>query len=166
MNKRNVFAIAVYMGFAVCSLGSALAQDRTVQPDTTDEDIRLFRKDLRSAKKQIVAANMDLTETEAQQFWPIYDRYMAELTTITDRKYALLKEYAINYESITGDQAEAYVKGRAEVEESITKLRLKYFPIVRKVISGQSTARFFQIDWRLGLIMDLQLMSQIPLIEP
>jgi hypothetical protein len=25
---------------------------------------------------------------------------------------------------------------------------------------------FFQIDWRLGLVMDLQLASQTPLIEP
>jgi hypothetical protein len=117
-------------------------------------------------KKQIVAANMNLTETDAQQFCPIYDRYIAELTVITDRKYSLIKDYAANYQSTTGVQAETYVKGRADVEDSITKLRLKYFQVFRNVLSGQSTARFFQIDWRLGLIMDLQLMSQIPLIEP
>ena len=166
MNKRNVIAGAVCLAFFVLSGGRVFAQDATLQPGTSDDDIRLFRKDLRSLKKQLVAANMDLSETEAQQFWPIYDRYTAELTVITDRKYALLKEYATNYESITSDQAETYVKGRGEVEESIAKLRLKYFPVFRKVLSGQSTARFFQIDWRLGLIMDLQLMSQIPLIEP
>ena len=166
MNKRNVIATAVCIAFVVLGGGRASAQDGTLQPGTSDDDIRLFRKDLRSLKKQIVAANMDLAETEAQEFWPIYDQYTAELTAITDRKYALLKEYATNYESITGDQAETYVKGRAEVEESITKLRLKYFQVFRRVLSGQSTARFFQIDWRLGLIMDLQLMSQIPLIEP
>jgi hypothetical protein len=33
-------------------------------------------------------------------------------------------------------------------------------------LSGKSTALFFQLDWRLGLIMDLQLASQTPLIEP
>lgn len=109
---------------------------------------------------------MDLTESEAQQFWPIYDRYTAELAAIADKKYALIKDYATSYDSITGDQAETYVKGRAEVEDFITKLRVKYFQVFRTVLSGQSTARFFQIDWRLGLIMDLQLASQIPLIEP
>jgi hypothetical protein len=166
MNKRNVIAGAMCMAFVVSGGGRAIAQDGTLQPGTSDEDIRLFRKDLRSLKKQIIAANMDLTETEAQQFWPTYDRYTAELTAITDRKYALLKEYATNYDAITGDQAETYVKGRGDVEESITKLRLKYFQLFRKVLSSKSTARFFQIDWRLGLIMDLQLMSQTPLIEP
>ena len=80
--------------------------------------------------------------------------------------YALLNEYAQNYSTITSEQAESYIKGRAAVEESIMQLRLKYFPIFRKVLSGTATALFFQLDWRLGLIMDLQLASQTPLIEP
>ena len=133
---------------------------------SSDEDLKLFRKDLRSLKKQIIAANMDLTDTEAQQFWPIYDSYTAELVTIMDKKYALLNEYAQNYTTMTSEQAESYIKGRAAVEESLMQLRLKYFPIFRKTLSGKSTALFFQMDWRLGLIMDLQLASQTPLIEP
>jgi hypothetical protein len=46
------------------------------------------------------------------------------------------------------------------------KLRLKFFPIFRQVLSGRATALFFQLDWRLGLIMDLQLASQTPFIQP
>jgi hypothetical protein len=160
MHKKSLIVTALLAAAALMSGNKALAQD------PADEDIKLFRKDVRSLKKQIVAANMDLTDTEAQQFWPIYDRYTAELVTITDKKYALLKEYAQNYSTITSDQAESYIKGRAAVEESIMQLRLKYFPIVRKVLSGRETALFFQMDWRLSLVMDLQLASQTPLIEP
>ena len=67
---------------------------------------------------------------------------------------------------MTGEQAEQYITGRAAVEQSIMELRLKYFPIFRKVLSGKSTALFFQMDWRLGLIVELQLASQIPLVQP
>jgi hypothetical protein len=160
MTKTRLIVTTILVGVSLLSGNRALAQD------SSDEDINLFRKDVRSLKKQIIAANMDLTDTEAQQFWPIYDRYTAELVTITDAKYALLKEYAQNYTTITGDQGERYIKGRAAVEESIMQLRLKYLPIFRKVLSGKATALFFQMDWRLGLIMDLQLASQTPLIEP
>jgi hypothetical protein len=158
--KKNWIAMIVLVGVSLMNGNRALAQA------PSDEDINLFRKDVRSLKKQIIAANMDLTDTEAQQFWPIYDRYMGELAAITDTKYALLKEYAQNYTTMTSDQAETYIKGRADVEESIMQLRLKYLPIFRKVLSGKATALFFQMDWRLSLIMDLQLASQTPLIEP
>ena len=158
------------IGFALMTGNRTLAQEPRPQAASnqtaSDEDINLFRKDVRSLKKQLIAANMDLTDTEAQQFWPIYDRYAAELAAILDPKYALLKNYAQNYTTLTSEQAENYIKGRAAVEESVMKLRLKYFPIFRQILSGRATALFFQLDWRLGLIMDLQLASQTPLIEP
>ena len=162
MNKKSLIATGVLIGISLISGESALAQDQA----SSDEVIKLLRKDLRSLKKQIIAANMDLTDIEAQQFWPVYDQYTVELAKITDRKYALLNDYAQNYATITSEQAESYIMGRAAVEESVMQLRLKYFPIFRKVLSGTSTALFFQLDWRLGLIMDLQLASQTPLIEP
>jgi hypothetical protein len=160
MHMKSLIFTALLAGAVLMSGNKALAQD------PTDGDINLFRKDVRSLKKQIIAANMDLTDNEAEQFWPIYDRYTAELIAITDKKYALLKEYAQNYTTMSSEQAESYIKGRAAVEESIMKLRLKYLASFRKVLSGKATALFFQMDWRLGLIMDLQLASQTPLIEP
>jgi hypothetical protein len=165
MNKKTLIATGLLVGVLMMTGTTVRAQDPRAQA-SVDEDIKLFRKDIRSGKKQIIAANMSLTDSEAQQFWPIYDQYTAELATITDSKYSLIKGYAQNYTTLTGEQAEQYVKGRAAVEQSIMELRLKYFPIFRKVLSGKSTALFFQMDWRLGLVVDLQLASQIPLVEP
>jgi len=145
---------------AMCGSSRASAQD------SDDEDIKLFRKDLRSQRKQIIAANLELSETEAEQFWPLFDRYTQELVAKQDGKYALLKEYAENYTTMTDGQAEDYVRGRAGIDEAIIQVRLRYYPLFQKMLSGKSTALFFQLDWRLGLIMDLQLASQTPLIEP
>ena len=130
-----------------------------------DEYIDLLRKDVRSVTKQVIAANLDLTDDEAVKFWPIYNQYAAELAKINDTKIALIKEYAQNYTVMTDEQAEAYVKGRAGVEESVNNLQLKYFPVFRRVLSGKTAARFFQIEWRISLMIDLQLASQMPLIQ-
>src|SRR5215467_8430306 len=62
-----------------------------------DQDIEMLKNNLRSQKKQIVAANMDLTDGEAEKFWPIYDHYAADLAKIYDTKIALFEEYLGNY---------------------------------------------------------------------
>jgi hypothetical protein len=160
MNRKNAIAAAVLATLALTGSSRVSAQD------STDVDIKLFRKDLRSVRKQLIAANMDLSDKEAEQFWPLFEQYTQELVAKQDRKYALIKEYAENYTTLTGEQAEKYVRGRADVDDAILQVRLKYFPLFRKVLSGKSTALFFQLDWRLGLIIDLQLASQTPLIEP
>jgi hypothetical protein len=160
MKRKNAFATVAL------ALLSLTGNSRAAAQDPADEDIKLFRKDLRSLRKQIIAANMSLSDREAEQFWPLFERYTQELVAKQDRKYALIKEYAGNYTTMTDQQAEKYVLGRADVDEAILQVRLKYFPLFRKVLSGKSSALFFQLDWRLGLIMDLQLASQTPLIEP
>jgi hypothetical protein len=173
MKKKRVIVAAALAGLVLMTGKRAPAQESAPKPvvDASDQapsgdDIALFRKDVRSLKKQIIAANLDLTDTEAQQFWPIYDRYTAEMRKLFDRKFEVLKEYAANYNTITDEQADTYIQGRAAVEESILQLRLKYIPIFRKVLSGKTAALFTQLDWRLGLVIELQLASQVPMIEP
>ena len=140
--------------------------DRFYPPVPTDQELQLLKKDIGSQKKQIIAANMNLTEAEAEKFWPIYDQYTAELAKINDAKIALIKEYLATYNDITDEQAEKYVHRWAAIDESTNQLRTKYFPIFHRVLSGKSTALFFQMDHRLALMIDLQLTSRMPILEP
>src|SRR5260370_3976938 len=123
---------------------------------STDQDIDLLRKDIRSQKKQIIAANLQLTDTEAEKFWPLYDQYTAELVKINDAKYAAIKEYATNYSTLTDDQAVTLSRQIIGVDQSVAQLRMKYVPMFSKVISGKKTALFFQLDRRLVMLIDLQ----------
>jgi len=131
----------------------------------SDQDIALMRQDIRSQKKQLVAANLVLTDAEATKFWPIYDQYTAELTKINDAKYAVIKEYANNWGSITDEQAVGLAKRYMNVDLSVAQLRLKYLPIFQTVLPGKKVATFFQIDRRLQMLIDLQLASQLPLLQ-
>lgn len=131
----------------------------------SDQDIALMRQDIRSQKKQLVAANLTLTDTEATKFWPIYDQYTAELSKINDAKYAVIKEYANNWGSITDEQAVSLAQRYGNVDLSVAQLRLKYVPIFQTVLPGKKVATFFQIERRLQMLIDLQLSSQIPLVQ-
>ena len=131
-----------------------------------DQDIDLMRKDIRSDKKQIIAANMNLTSQEAEKFWPIYDQYTAELVKINDAKYDAIKTYAMNYNNLSDDQAVSLIRQVIGVDQNVAQLRIKYVPIFNKVISGRKTALFFQLDRRLTALIDLQLAAQIPTVQP
>ena len=70
-----------------------------------DQDINLLRQDIRSQKKQMIASTMNLTDSEAEKFWPIYDQYTAELVKINNAKYDAIKQYAQNYGTLSDAQA-------------------------------------------------------------
>ena len=163
---------AFVAGMVATSLGGGMvtavqAQQVTVEgvinPMITDEDIALLRRDLRAKKMQVIGQNMSLSDGEAQKFWPIYNHYVNDLHQVNNQKYALLKQYAEMWATMTDEEALIYVRHWLEADGEAQALRLKYVPVVSQVLPGKKAATFFQLDRRLNMIIDLQLFSQIPL---
>jgi hypothetical protein len=163
--KKIVIAVLILAGVMLANDHVLFAQD-SANSTVTDQDVQLLRKDLRSQRKQLIAANLPLTDAEAVKFWPVYDQYQAEITKIGDTRFALIKEYATNYNTLTDTQAHDLVTRMIGVDESLVQLRQKYIPIVEKVLPGKKTAMFFQMDRRVALMIDLQLASMIPIVQP
>ena len=166
--------VATALGWGISAagaktLGAAAQQQQqvTVQkvitPTVTDEDITLLRKDLRAMKMQVIGQNMSMSDAEAQKFWPVYNHYVRDLSEVNNQKYALLKEYAETWATMSDEDAMIYVRHWLEADGEAQALRLKYVPVVSQVLPGKKAATFFQLDRRLNMIIDLQLFSQIPL---
>jgi len=131
----------------------------------SDQDIQLMRQDIRSHKKQLVAQSLTLTDAEATRFWPIYDRYVAELIKINDKKFALIQQYADQYATISDDQALTFAKQWTDMDTQVSQLRQKYIPIVAQALTGKLAATFAQIDRRMTMMIDLQLSTKMPLVQ-
>ena len=167
-NRALAFGTFVLIGASVFAQESApAASPNQVTAEQADEaNIQLMRQDIRSQRKKIVAASLPLNETEATKFWPVYDRYIGETIKVNDVRFALIKEYAKNYETSTDEQADSYIKRWLALDQDNTQLRLKFIPEFEKVISHKKTAMFFQIDRRVAMMIELQLASQVPLVKP
>src|SRR5271165_3427746 len=175
---RRIGATVSALALTLLLIGSvtASAQDNAAKPNApagadqqnppiTDADIQMLRKNLRSERKQVIAANMKLTGAEAEKFWPVYEQYISELVANNNLKYDLIKQYVQQQGNLTDAQADAAVKQWIQVDESVAQLRLKYVPLFRKVLSAKKTALFYQVDRRIQLMIDLQLVSALPLME-
>ncbi|MGA8037424.1 MAG: hypothetical protein WB985_15780 [Candidatus Acidiferrales bacterium] len=130
-----------------------------------DQDIALLRKDIGSKKKQLVAANLKLSDAEATKFWPVYDQYTADLIKINNEKYAVIKEYANSFGSITDAQALDLTKRALAADQHVAQLRESYIPKFAVVLPGKKVATFYQIERRLQQMIDLQLTGQFPLVQ-
>jgi hypothetical protein len=132
----------------------------------SDDDIALLRKDIRAQRKQLIAANMRLSPAEAEKFWPVYDQYINELVSNNSTKYALIKQFVQTGGVLSDAQAADSVKQWVNVDQNVAALRQKYIPIFGKVLSAKNEALFYQLDRRVQLMIDLQLMALIPMVEP
>lgn len=143
--------------------GQQVTLQRVITPTVTDQDIALLRKDVRAMKMQVIGQNMSLSDTEAEKFWPIYKHYADDLHEVHNAKYALLKQYAETWATMTDQDALIYVRHWMEVDADAQALRLKYVPAVSQVLPGKKAATFFQLERKLCMMVDLQLFAQVPL---
>jgi hypothetical protein len=171
--KTITFAALLLVGLSAVGSPMAIAQDSSSQSATaertadaiTDQQLTLLRRDIRSIKKQLVAANLTLTDSEATKFWPVYEQYSAETERINDTRTAIIKEYSEDYGTLTDDQADNLIRRWLDTDIEQTKLRQRYVAIFRKVLPGKKAATFFQLDRRISTMIDLQLTSQLPLAQ-
>ena len=134
MTKHTVCILAIFTMFLLqFSQRIAFAQDAvprvTSKPvgddfqPITDEDIQMMRKDIRSQRKQIIAANLKLTDAEAEKFWPVYEQYVSDLVNINGTKYALIKQYVETRGALTDTEADTSTNRWVAVDQSVAELR-------------------------------------------
>lgn len=173
---KKMIAVALWLACAslLCSLGVHVQAKPSAQTSTAsgkdnqasiDQSVALIRKDLRSNKKKTIAASLQLTEAEATRFWPLYDRYSAELSKLGDQRYELIKEYANGFGTLTDDQALSLLKRSLSLDEQVAQLRSRYLAIVNEVLPGTKTATFFQLDRYINSLIDVQVAGAIPLVQ-
>jgi hypothetical protein len=84
---------------------------------------------------------------------------------INDKKYATIQEYADHYGTLSDETATKLMRQWMDVDVAAAQLRAKYLPIVSQAIGGKKGATFAQLDRRVSLMIELQLASQVPLVQ-
>ncbi|PXW86460.1 hypothetical protein C8R34_11466 [Nitrosomonas sp. Nm84] len=144
----------------------ALTTASTVFAESTDENMKILQEKIAADKKLLVAENMDLTDADAKNFWPIYDNYQKDLQKINDRLAKLLNEYAIVYNTntVTNEKARQLLDEAIKVELAEIQLKQSYIPKIAKVLSGVKTVRYIQIENKIRALTRYEISEMIPLV--
>jgi len=155
-------AIVAFWVLSISSSQTSVA----AQTKSADTDMQIMLDKVKADKKLVVAANMNLTETEGKKFWPVYDAYQKELQTINERLANTIRSYANGYvnNSLTDEQAKKLMEDAMKIDEDEVKLRSSYFSKVNAVLPAKMTARYFQIENKIRAALKYELAGGIPLV--
>ena len=127
-----------------------------------DSYIELLRSDIKTEKITMITGVMQFSEEEASAFWPVYREYQFELEKLGDEYLAVIKEYAKNYEALGDEKATDLTERGIKVREKRLDLQKDYFKKFSKLITPVRAARWVQLENQLGLLIELQVVSEIP----
>jgi hypothetical protein len=130
-----------------------------------DNVLELVRQDLKTQKVAVMTASLPLTEKQSEVFWPIYREYDHELSKLGDKRLAVIKEYAANYNQLDEKKADQLIKESFKIVKDRNDLLEKYYQKVAKAVGGITAARFVQVENQLLTLIDAQIIDQVPLVK-
>ena len=152
MKKAYLLAVAAVMLVSVAA---------SAQMDV----LETLRSDVRAERVAIVTEQMMLTEKQAEVFWPIYRDMEYEINKLTDRRIALIKDYADNFGSMTDKKAKEIMKESFAIREKYIGIEKKYYRKFSKALDPITAAKFIQINNELKMMIDLQISAGLPYFE-
>jgi hypothetical protein len=154
----SLFAIALAITF-IGIADFALAQDKPA------DNMEIVKEKIKSDKKLLVATNMQLSESEANAFWPVYESYQAELGKLRDREIKLIEKFAASYETMSDDVAKNLLDDSLSIDSDHQKLRQSYLAKFRGVLPDAKVARYYQIESKIDAVLEYEMAKRIPLVR-
>ena len=130
-----------------------------------DDYIQLLKSDVQSQKVEIITQVMNFTDEQSQAFWPIYNEYSNELSKLSDKRVANIKDFAANFDSLTDAKANQLITKAFEFQENRLDVNEKYFKKIADAIGATVAAKYMQLEYELQLIIDLSINSSLPLAK-
>lgn len=158
---------------AVAVMGALLTGCATETPkappmsDKTTSYVEYVRADMRQDKVVMInqAMKLDQNDPDYNAFWHEYYPYEAELKRLNNERLALIRDYQFNLNNMTNDTANSLAKRAIKIRKERLELLEDYYGKIKKATSPIIAAKFLQVEHEIGLLLDLEIASDLPLLK-
>jgi hypothetical protein len=157
MMKNCALLMVTFAMLAFCPVGRAQDQELTI-----DSTIAVVRANMRADRTALITTGMNFNDKDGTAFWPIYQQYEYERSRLDDRRAAVIKQYTQKYPTPTNAEAKAMAEQMLDCESRLAALKKKYYKKFNKVLPALTVTKFFQLERRIDLMMDMQVEASLP----
>ncbi len=156
---KSTFLIIVALFFVTPVLVYSATTDKPA------DNMKILRDKIKADKKLVVAANMQLTESEAKAFWPVYDAYQKDLAEINKRAAKMISSYAADWNmgTLDNEKARKLISEFFSIQADELKIMKSCVKKLNVLLPATKVARYVQIENKIRAIIRYELAYEIPL---
>lgn len=149
------------------TLALPVAAQAQVNPSLSEFDsaVEEVRTLLQAERKLIISQGLALAPEQSAAFWPVYDRYAAELKETGNLRVKVITDFAVSYDNLDDDTANQLLADWLKYQKKSVKVRSKYLRKFKKAVGPVMTARFYQLENKLDAVTNVVLAAKIPMVE-
>ena len=129
------------------------------------EEVDLMQAAFGMDKKSVVTDFVKPSPTQKDAFWKLYDAYETQRKALGKQRIALLNQYADQYLTMTGAQADAWTKKVIELQKKTDNLIVTYYGKVYAISDGIVATQFYQIENYILTAIRAEILENVPFLE-
>lgn len=163
-NTTGGYLMKLFIVFTVALTIMCVTPAFADNAQTTNMQILIDK--VKADKKLLIASNMDLSDKESKDFWPLYQGYQNDLEQLNRHLVGLINEYADAYNagSVSDDLAKSLINEALKTEGAEVKMRRAYAEKLIKVLPATKVARYLQMESKIRAAIKFDLAASIPLV--
>ncbi|MEM9544769.1 MAG: hypothetical protein AAGA77_02285 [Bacteroidota bacterium] len=130
------YIIAIFIAF-----GLSLTTQAQVDDEGRASRQERMQSRIESQKVAFITQKLDLSPTEAQQFWPIYNEYQA-----TIKEFRQQNRIEIDYQDISESDADTFLDDLLNKEQEELDIKKRYSMKLKTAVSAKKVAQLHIIE--------------------
>ncbi len=106
-----------------------------------------------------------MTPDQATIFWPLFDEYDKEDHQLGDKEVEILENYMLNYYAMDQEEGSKILNDIMQIRLDRLNLEKEYVDKMNNVLPFNVVGKFYQVNRRLNLLIDVQKAVKIPLLR-
>ncbi len=131
----------------------------------TNNEVDLVQAAFGIEKMEIVMNYVKPTEAQKAAFLEVYNEYETNRKELGKTRIELLNQYANQWENITNEQADEWMKKVMALSIKQDKLIKKYYKKVKSVTDAKVATQFYQIEAYILTRIRYSILETIPFVD-
>jgi len=140
--------------FIACFSFNSIAQ-------TNQDEVQLMQSLYGMEKRDIVAEFIELSDSQQEEFWLLYDEYEIKRQEIGKERFRLLSSYVNDYGEVKPENADNFMKQVIPLRIKSDKLVDNYYKKVKTKTDPIVAMQFYQIENYLFDAIKMELLEEI-----
>lgn len=170
MNRILVFPV-VLLFLSICfpNPGAwAVGADKKpsdVEEININDAMEMLRTLYQTEYKDVIQAELNLNQEESKSFWPIYNKYRAELYDTNTWLLGLIEQLTIleQQESTSRQDAISLIRQSLDMEKKGLEIKQKNLDAFSAILPPDKLIRFYQLENKANTLVRVRLAEAIPL---
>ena len=132
-----------------------------ISAQSNEDELQFMQSIYGMEKRDVIEEFLELDDSEAPEFWRLYDEYEAKRKELGKKRFELVNKYVNEYGKVSPANAESFMTQAIQLRNKNNSLLDSYYKKIKSRTDPVVAMQFYQIERYLSDLIRIEILEEI-----